>query len=184
MREEILDAAEQIVQEKGLEALSFQQLATAVGLSKASVFHHFRNSNALATALIERCSSKYGAEYKEIGMKQKTAPKKLRKIVKSFDKGLKDNRLCLLAALGSSYANLSDELQSSLMKSSNAAIDVFTDVFEQGRVEGTLDFEGNPRSAARTFLASLQGMQQLARYSGDLEVFMKSMDHYLKNIEA
>ena len=184
MRENILDAAEQIVQEKGLDAVSFQQLATAVGLSKASVFHHFKNSDALAAALIERCRSKYGAEYHEIEVKQKTAPKKLRRIAKSFDKGLKNNQLCLLAALGSSYQTLSLELKAELGRSADGALTVFTNIFEQGRNEGTLDFRGSPATAAASFLALLQGMQHLSRYTQDPDVFMKSVENYLRNIES
>lgn len=43
MRDKLLDYAEKTAQGKGLEAISFQQLADAVGLSKANVFHHFKN---------------------------------------------------------------------------------------------------------------------------------------------
>ena len=51
MRERVLDAAEEMVQERGLAAVSVQQLADAVGLSNASVFHHVPNKQAVAEAL-------------------------------------------------------------------------------------------------------------------------------------
>ena len=54
MRETILDAAQALVQDRGLNAVSFQDLADAVGLKKPSLFHHFRSKDALAAALMER----------------------------------------------------------------------------------------------------------------------------------
>ena len=36
-----------MVQDRGLNAVSFQDLADAVGLRKPSVFHHFRNKEEL-----------------------------------------------------------------------------------------------------------------------------------------
>jgi TetR/AcrR family transcriptional repressor of nem operon len=111
MREKILDAAEEIVQNKGLDAVSFQQLADAVGLSKASVFHHFRNTEALALALVGRCRSKYGEEYASIAGRNISAHKKLKEIAASFEAGLRNNRLCLLAALGSSQPTLSESMR-------------------------------------------------------------------------
>ncbi|MGB0370324.1 MAG: TetR/AcrR family transcriptional regulator [Opitutales bacterium] len=183
MRDKILQAAEEIVQAKGLDAVSFQQLANSVGLSKASVFHHFRTKEALAQALIGQCRSKYGLEYATIAEKDKAAPKKLRKIAKSFDKSLKENRLCLLAALGSSYTTLSPNLQEEMSNTAEAAIAIFAGVFDQGRTEKSLKFNGSSEEAARSFLAMLQGMQQMARYSGVPENFMGAVDAYLKNLE-
>ena len=85
MREEILQAAEQMVQDRGLEAVSFQQLADAVGLSKATVFHHFRSKDVLTSALIERCHSTDYEQYTQVLQRKKTAPKKLRRIAKIYD---------------------------------------------------------------------------------------------------
>lgn len=183
MREEILNAAETIVQDKGLDALSFQQLATAVGLGKASVFHHLRSKDALASALIERCRFKYGAEYSEIAGRPKPALKRLRKIAKSFDKGLKENRLCLLAAMGSGLNSYSENTQFELTETAQAAIRTFTKIFEEGKKSGELLYSGTATEAATAFLALLQGLQQVARYTNAPESFMSSVDAYLKSIE-
>ena len=184
MRDEILDFAEEVVQEQGLEALSFQQIADAVGLSKASVFHHFRNRDALAMSLIERCRTKYGAEYSAVTDRNIAAPTKLRKIASSFEKGLKNNRLCLLASLGSSQASLPEPLQIELKETADSSVRVFSRVFQQGLDEGTLHFTGSAVDAARSFLALLQGLQQLARFSQDLEIFDSTVGSYLSNMEA
>ncbi len=184
MREEILNFAEAVVQEKGLDSLSFQQIADAVGLSKASVFHHFRNRDALAMALIERCRTKYGMEYSTVADRNLSAPKKLRAISSSFSKGLQNNRLCLLAALGSSQASLPESIQLELKQTADSSVRTFARIFQQGQDDGQLIFSGTPEDAARSFLALLQGMQQLARFSQDLKLFDTTVTSYLKNMEA
>ena len=40
-----------MVQDRGLNAVSFQDLADAVGLRKPSVFHHFKNKEELYASL-------------------------------------------------------------------------------------------------------------------------------------
>ena len=88
-----------MVQQRGLNGVSFAQLAKAVGLSKPSVFHHFPNKEALAKALVQLCQDKYGAEYGGIIDSDATAPEKLQRIADSFEHGLRADRLCLHACL-------------------------------------------------------------------------------------
>ncbi len=53
-RERILAAAYDAIVEKGFEATSIEEIATAVKISRAGFFYHFPDKNALARALIER----------------------------------------------------------------------------------------------------------------------------------
>ena len=150
-----------------------------MGLSKASVFHHFKNSEALALALVDRCGSKYGVEYNTIASSKSKAPKKLRDVAKSFEAGLKKNRLCLLAALGSSQPTLTERLQDSLGQTAKSGVRILARIFEQGKKEDSLRFEGTSKAAAQSYLALLQGLQQLSRYSKDLSIFKLSAEFYI-----
>lgn len=182
MRERVLDAAEEMVQERGLTAVSFQQLADAVGLSKPSVFHHFANKEALAIALVDRCQTKYGAEYGAVIDADLPAPEKLRRIAGIFETGLRENRLCLLSALGQSAPTLTDAVQDDLRLSVSQTIDRYARVFEQGEREGSLQFEGSPGDAAAAFLALLEGLQVLARAKRDHEMFRRAARSYVESI--
>jgi TetR/AcrR family transcriptional regulator, transcriptional repressor for nem operon len=53
-RERLLDLAEKATLEKGFGATSIEELIAGAGLSKSGFFHHFKDKNALAKALIER----------------------------------------------------------------------------------------------------------------------------------
>ena len=184
MRERVLDAAEAMVQERGLAAVSFQQLADAVGLSKASVFHHFPNKDEMAKALVDRCRTKYRAGYDAVIESDAPAPEKLERIAKLFDDGLQENRLCLLNSLGQSISILSDDVQSELRVSASRAIDRFSLVFEQGSREGTLSFKGSPTDAAAGFLALLEGLQVLSRSKRDHGIFMQVTRSYIQTVSV
>lgn len=53
-REDIVDAAARLFSESGYESTSVRAIAGAVGLSVASLFHHFASKDALLEAVIRR----------------------------------------------------------------------------------------------------------------------------------
>jgi TetR/AcrR family transcriptional repressor of nem operon len=182
MKTRILDAAEQMVQDRGLNAVSFQDLADAVGLRKPSIFHHFRNKEELTLALIDRCATKHGPQYAEVVAREVSAPEKLRLIAKIFEDGLVNRRPCLLAALGSSINTMPTNAVEELHATAQGAVERFAMVFEQGRRDGTLEFEGDPELAAMSFFAMLQGLQILARTKGDSAAFGKAASTYIDSL--
>lgn len=184
MRNELLDAAERLVQDRGLTAVSFQNLADEVGLRKPSVFHHFPTKAALASALVDRCQSKYGPEYAAIADSDLPAPDKLRAVARHFEFGLRDERLCLLGSLGHAVASLAPEVQDELRTAIESSIRRFSVIFEQGRAEGSLCFEGKPRDAAAALLAMLQGLQILARAHGNAKLFRAGAAAYVESLVA
>ena len=182
MKNKILDAAEQMVQDRGLNAVSFQDLADAVGLRKPSVFHHFKNKEELTLALIDRCATKHGPQYAEVVAKDIPGPEKLRQIANIFEDGLVNRRPCLLAALGSSINTMPPNAVEQLHTTAQGAVERFAVVFEQGRRDGTLKFEGEPELAAMSFFAMLQGLQILARTKDDSAAFGKAASAYIDTL--
>ena len=185
MREKLLDAAQTLVQGRGLNAVSFQDLADEVGLKKPSVFHHFPNKDVLAQSLMERCRTSYGARYGEILAREELSePEKLREIAQVFDEGLRTNHLCLLSALSNGVDDFSAELKAEMRETVSIATERYAKVFHDGREAGTLRFRGSPEEAATAFLATLQGLQVLARASGDLGSFAPAAASYIDTISA
>lgn len=182
MREEILDAAEALVQRRGLDGVTFQHLADAVGLRKPSLFHHISNKEELTLCLIERCTTKHGPQYAAVVEKGISAPEKLRQVVKIFEDGLKKERPCLLAALGGGMGSLSPQAADELKKAAEGAVGRFAMIFQQGREEVSLEFEGKPEHAAMAFFAMLQGLQTLCRTKADTRAFRKAASTYIESI--
>jgi len=53
-REEILESAAQIIREKGYHAASMQDIADAVNLQKASLYHHFSSKQEILLVLLDQ----------------------------------------------------------------------------------------------------------------------------------
>lgn len=182
MREKILDAAESLVQSRGLNGVTFQDIANAVDLRKPSLFHHIKNREELAISLIERCSTKHGPQYAAVVEKDVSAPEKLKQVAKIFEDGLKRERPCLLAALGGGMESLSPAAATELRNAAEGAVGRFAMIFAQGREEGSLCFEGTPEHAAMGFFAMLQGLQTLCRAKSDVRAFKKAAATYIDSI--
>lgn len=65
-RDRILDIAEAAVLQKGFAATSIDEVIFEAGLSKSRFFHHFRDKNDLARALMARFRERDAAIYHEI----------------------------------------------------------------------------------------------------------------------
>jgi AcrR family transcriptional regulator len=171
-----------MVQDRGLNAVSFQHLADAVGLSKPTVFHHFKNKEALAKALIERCRTKYGTQYGNVIDSERSAPEKLRAVATVFEEGLREKHLCLLGSLGNCVSTLPPAAGEELHATAAGTITRYARIFEQGREEKSLTFAGAPEDMAAAFLALMQGLQVLARTKGDEELFGRAAESIIDSL--
>lgn len=65
-REQILDAAETSVLEKGFAATSIEELIAAVGITKSGFFYHFKDKGELAKALLLRYIEREDAMFDDL----------------------------------------------------------------------------------------------------------------------
>lgn len=183
MRETVLDAAQELVQDRGLNGVSFQDIADKVGLKKPSLFHHFRSKDELAHALMERCRTSYGERYADVlGTEGLSEPERLKEIARLFEEGLQTRHLCLLGALSNDSGAFSEELKADLSETTTGSIDRYAVLFQKGKDSGTLEFEGTAEEAASAFLAMLQGLQILARAKGDFDLLYPAAESYINSI--
>jgi hypothetical protein len=129
-----------------------------------------------------RCRTSYGERYAQILERDAPAPDKLRAIADLFDQGLREDRPCLLAALGNGSGTLPQSLRVELQRTAQMSVERYTAVFRQGRTEGTLRFLGEPEEAAQAFLGMLQGLQILLRAEGRPENFARAAAAFIDSI--
>lgn len=80
-RDDIIQAAAEVLKQKGYEATTMKDIAAEVDLTAASLYHHFKNKNALLLAVLEG-----GMDYAlncimPIATSQNTATEKLREMI-------------------------------------------------------------------------------------------------------
>ena len=59
--EEVLDLAETLIQTRGYSAFSYQDIADALGIRKASIHYHFPSKTDLGLAVVDRYAERFGA---------------------------------------------------------------------------------------------------------------------------
>src|SRR5918993_590739 len=73
----ILDVAERLVQRRGFNGFSYADVASELGISKASLHYHFAGKAELGEALIGRYAGRFAAALEEIDRDGADAPGKL-----------------------------------------------------------------------------------------------------------
>ena len=62
----ILDAGQELIQTRGFSAMSFQDIASEVGIKKPSIIHHFPTKAELGVAIIRRYRDTFAVQLRGI----------------------------------------------------------------------------------------------------------------------
>ena len=91
-RDEILEAAAQIFSQKGFHAASMQDIAQAVNLRKASLYHHVNNKQEILVAILDQALDLLIERMTEV-MEQPLSPdEKLRQAMISYLQAMLEHR--------------------------------------------------------------------------------------------
>jgi AcrR family transcriptional regulator len=90
-RDDILDAAAQVFRQKGFHGASMSNIAEAVNLQKASLYHHVSSKQEILLALLERALGMLTEHISEIANQSIPADKKLRQMMRAYLQALAEN---------------------------------------------------------------------------------------------
>ncbi len=97
-RDDIIQAAAEVLQRNGYEAATMKDIAAAVNLTAASLYHHFRNKDALLLAVLELGQNVVFKEVEPIAGADCAADVKLRDMIRTHVIGITEN-LTVAAAM-------------------------------------------------------------------------------------
>jgi TetR/AcrR family transcriptional regulator, transcriptional repressor for nem operon len=162
----ILDAAEALVQVRGFNGFSYADIAADLRITKAALHYHFTTKADLGEALITRYASRFAAALSGIDAAQV----------------LSDNRMCLCGMLAAEYQTLPPLMRAAVIAFFDDNESWLAGLLEQGRREGTLRLETDPRDAARMIVSGLEGAMLLARSYGDFSRFQTAADSLIASV--
>ena len=90
-REDIIRAAAEVLQRNGYEAATMKDIAAAVNLTAASLYHHFRNKDTLLLAVLELGLDAVTREIEPIIRAEQPSDKKLRAMICAHVVALTEN---------------------------------------------------------------------------------------------
>lgn len=163
----ILDSAERLAQARGYNGFSYADVASELGITKASLHYHFASKAELGRALIERYSERFSAALADIESRVSDAPAKLDAYAALYAEVLRGHRMCLCGMLAAEYATLPQPIRDGLTAFFDRNEGWLEGVLEEGSADGSLTLSAPSAETAQLIVSALEGAMLVARPYGE-----------------
>jgi TetR/AcrR family transcriptional repressor of nem operon len=184
MRSTLIDVATGQVRRLGYSAFSYADLADAVGIRKPSIHHHFPTKEDLGVAIVAAYTKHISEQLDRIDAKTGDMIERLRAYSRLYREGLEARQGCLCGVLASEVAVLPQQVQAGVRQFFGLNLRWLERVMRDGRSNGLLRDDVEPRIAARTVLAALQGAMFLALSLEEPAAFDQALAGLLRGLRA
>jgi TetR/AcrR family transcriptional repressor of nem operon len=179
----ILDAAQDLIQRVGANAMSYQHVSEAVGIRKASIHHHFPTKEQLLDELIKRYSRHFLDVVDDIVGSHAGPAAKLRRYAALFETTRSEgrrNKTCLYGMLSAEVGALGRRAAAGLRRFYRENERRLARILEDGRRRGDFRFEGDPKLMATLIFQLLEGSILIARADGGAKRFHAVTEQMMK----
>ena len=157
VRDQILEHAITLMMLRGYNGFSYRDLSELVGVKTSSIHYYFPSKDDLVLEAVNQYSNEILGTLSSIDASL-PADQKLGKYTKLFGRTLGDgDQICLCGMLAADIEALPDNVRAAVQAFFKANESWLAELLKQGAREGTLQFSGEPETAARTLYAAFQG---------------------------
>ena len=167
-KDQILEVATELVQTRGYSAFSYQDLSNRLGITKASIHHHFPSKGDLGRAVAEKYNTDVKAALAEAKRKSDDPRVQLEGYVQ-FVLGIikTHDRICAAGSVQAEFNVVPEAMGQSMCSLVQHVIGWISEVIKNGRDLGVMDFPGTPANQAAMIFSAAQGAMQYGRASGE-----------------
>ncbi len=166
-RTAILDLAEAMLLDRGFNAFSYANIASALNVKNAAVHYHFPTKTELGVAIIRRTRERFARWTQSPKTIAKSPAEKLEIFFRQYLMFLEaGQQVCLGGALETDFKTLPPDMQAETKKFAAEFLAWMEGVLEEGREKEIFSFPGEARDQAILVLSSLQGALQMTRAAG------------------
>lgn len=164
-REQIAEAALELLARQGIKRLSVGAVARRIGVVPSAVYRHFRGKEEILSAAIGRMGERLLENVLKAGAMEENAVERLRRIlqlhVKTIRSGYAGPRILFSEGIYGGGANHREEVYHVIRR----YLDRVTEVIRQGQQRGEIRRDIDPGSAAIHFLGLIQPAATLWYFS-------------------
>ena len=170
---EIVAHARQLLEAGGYNGFSYADISTRVGISKASIHHHFPSKAELVRTVVEL----YRAEAREgLAMLDRQLNDPLKELNAYVDYwssciGGGTSSFCICAMLAAESPLIPSEISEQVRGHFEDLSGWLESTLEKGIALGQFRLQGAPADEAKAFMASVHGAMLAARGFGDARTF-------------
>lgn len=181
--QKILEIAEELLQTRGFNGFSYQDIANAIGIRKASIHYYYPSKADLGVAIVKR----YRKDFKRWAEEQKASHKSaLEKLEAYFQFYINivdvGSKICLSGVLSAEFKAVPEPIQKELQGMVDDVYQWIIALLKEGREEGVFKETGTVEEQAMWFGSTLQGALQIARVTGDKNVFISVVNQLRSTI--
>jgi TetR/AcrR family transcriptional regulator, transcriptional repressor for nem operon len=174
-KEAILAAARRTAQARGYSGLNFRDLAEAVGIKAASIYHHFPSKADLGAAVARRYWEDTAAGLEALLAETSDPLRCLQHYPDIFRRSLANgNRLCLCSFMSAEYADLPEAVKKEVQAFADVNVAWLSKVLSIAAVVSPEESE----QRARAIFAAVAGAQLMARGRSDITLFDALIESY------
>lgn len=181
-KDQIVELTLQMMRSKGYVAISYDDLAKQLGVTKASIHYHFEKKEDLGVAVIERIIS----NQRRTSQSTEPASVRLREFIAYRTSRLGCHAICPISSLQADYACLPEALQIKLLELCQLELETLTAILEAGKLEQLILPSENAPTLAALILTSIRGAMQYGRVLG-IDMYPQVIQQFnrllLKSIE-
>ncbi len=167
-RDQILDAAAQIFRQKGYHAASMQDIAAAVNLQKASLYHHVSSKQEILLALLDQALELLFERISEVSNQSLAPDEKLRRMMRAYLKAMTDH-FDLATVLLLEHRSLEPKLHARHIPNRDRFEALWRDVINEGLDAGAFQCS-DPALTARGLLGVMNWTITWYRPNGALTI--------------
>jgi len=182
-KQQIVELSAGLLREHGFNGFSYLDLSRALGISKASVHHHYPKKDDLGLALCEWSDAWLIQGLEHFDTKGSSSWNKLERYLQAAMKHtLTDHKMCPISAFYSDLNKLSEPIKVALKALDDIELDWVAKVMREGEQAGEFIKQDDSRAMAALFIFSCKGALFYARLHGQ-DLFhqtMKQFEHILR----
>jgi TetR/AcrR family transcriptional regulator, transcriptional repressor for nem operon len=179
--ERILDIAERLLQTRGFNNFSYADVASELGVTKASLHYHFSGKAGLGKALIDRYTERFNTALRHLD-DLNDARAKLEGYASLYADVLRGRRMCMCGILAAEYETLPEPMREAVIRFFDDNEVWLEGVLAEGQAEETLTFAGPVRDVAQTILDTLEGAMLVARPYRNVARFDATARHLIDSL--
>lgn len=171
-KDALLDCAERAARARGYDGFSYADLASEIGIRKASIHHHFPTKADLALDLMRRYRERFFQTLEEIARVTPRGADRIRGFLDVYRQALDGGAsACLCVMFSAGREALSDPVLADLNRFHTDALAWLSAAFARARADGSIEGLADPAAEAAACLALVEGAQLMARAATDVGLF-------------
>lgn len=160
----VVDAAEGLVQRRGYNGFSYDDVASSVGIKKPSIHHHFPTKAELVQVVAQRYTHRFRGELLRIEGETGSPRARLTAYADLFERTFAvERRLCVCGMLGAESEGLPPEVADEVENFFRVNVDWLMHTLLSARETGLLRQGLDPALTAEAFLCCLEGAMVVGR---------------------